>query len=155
MPSARPSATQWKTVWPWEQTTSTGAPATSAAEVVGHLGEELADGDVELADLADLCRGGWQHRRDPRPQTIGVGDGAVGDQIAGKRVPAWVEVDQNGLDGIERGPGDHPDHAHGRLPHRFLVRGSTASRNPSPSRLKPITAMMIARDGNASVHQAS
>ena len=34
------------------------------------------------------------------------------------------------------------------------MRGSTMSRRPSPSRLKPITVIRMARPGNVAYHQA-
>ena len=38
-------------------------PTTAVRQVAGHIGEELAYGDVELANLFDRGRRGWQDRR--------------------------------------------------------------------------------------------
>ena len=92
------------------------ASADLGGKATRHLGEELADTGVQLADVANVGRGGGQHRGDLVPQVVGVRHRPTGDKLALEHVGAVHEIGQHRLDRVEGGAGDHADHPHRRPP---------------------------------------
>ena len=110
-------------------------------EVVRHFTEKLADGHIELADFTDVRRGGRKNCGNTVPETIGVRDRPMGDEITLEHLVLLEEICEHRLDRVEGSPRDHPDHAHCRPPirdgHRAgVIVSSCEGRSRPAARLR-------------------
>src|SRR5439155_3684761 len=132
--------------------------APHGAELLGLEREDVAS--LELDEAAGTDVPGWLGNE--------AEDGERGDRLAAPRLPHDAEgltgpdIEGDAVDGPRRAAallgheiGLQVPHAQQRLGHTASLRGSSASRNASPTAFSAITTREIARPGNVADHGAT